>query len=123
MNKTCEHCKGTGTCTSGLNENSCRDCAKKSYSFAFLRKKETLENNKGLKCSGCEGSGEFDPRTKRMHQNIRPILGLIIVISALFILYDLAIKKNEYFEQFLPFVTTMVGSVLAYYYSNSKKGT
>ncbi len=123
MNKKCEHCGGTGTCTQGKEGNSCRDCAKKSYSFAFLRKKETLEDNKGLICRACEGSGEFDPRTKRLHQNIRPFLGLIIIIASLFLISDFANKESKYFEQVLPFLSALVGSVTTYYFTNNSNKT
>lgn len=123
MNKKCEHCGGTGTCEKGKDGFSCRDCAKKSYILAFLRKKETLESNKGLICHACEGSGEFDPRTKRLHQNIRPILGLFIIIASLLLIKDLSGQQNKYFEQVLPFLAGLVGSVTTYYFTTTNKDT
>lgn len=120
MLNDCKHCNATGTCSSGVDGASCLDCAKKTYAFSILRKRKTLESNVGLVCKQCEGSGVFDPASRRLHNNIKPVLGLVIVFISLFMVHDLADKGNQYFEQVLPFVSTLVGTVVAYYFTRDK---
>ncbi|QXC35581.1 hypothetical protein I6L37_08060 [Aeromonas sp. FDAARGOS 1407] len=123
MDNECKHCKGAGTCTSGVENNSCLDCSKKSLNFAVFRKKETLESNKGLVCKQCEGSGLFDPKSRRLHSNVKPFIALFVVIYALYIVLDLALKNNGHFNEVLPFVSGLVSTIIAFYFTKGDKNS
>lgn len=118
----CKHCSGQGTCETGKDGNSCLDCAKKTYFLSSLRSTRTLCSTTGLVCKQCEGSGLFDPRSRRLHRNMKPVLALLVVVFALFIVLELALKQSPHLNEVLPFVSALAGSVITYYFSTNETG-
>jgi len=116
----CAHCQGSGTCGSGHDGCSCLICAKKTYVIPFIHKTKSMENHKGLICSSCHGSGEFDPMTKRLLQRITPVLAITIVYFALFLILEFGKTDNEHFTEVLAFSSTLIGSITGYYFAGKK---
>jgi len=109
----CKHCNETGTCTSGKDGTSCLVCVK---AHKFNSKKEHF----GLVCGTCSGTGQVEPKTERLNRRARPILSILIVYLLLVFILIFGLSENQYFNEFLVFAGTIIGSVTAFYFGNAK---
>ena len=109
----CQHCKETGTCTTGKDGASCLAC----INFHKIKEKGACF---GLACGTCLGIGKAEPKTDRVNKRMRSVLSLLIVYLILVITAILGINQNPYFTEFLVFAGTIIGSITAFYYSNTK---
>lgn len=105
----CAHCGETGTCSTGKDGGSCLACIKANE----LKGKELY----GIACGICNGLGQAEPRTERMNKRIKPLLAVAIIFSLLSGVFLSAIVSSPYFSQILAFSGTLLGSILAYYFS------
>ena len=108
----CAHCEGTGTCRNGKNKTSCQACIKSNE----LKGKEF----EGLLCGSCGGLGQTEPYTERLNKRIKPILSMVIVLTLLIMLMILSLLENPHFTEILAFSTTLIGTIIAYYFSSTK---
>ncbi len=109
----CKHCNETGTCTSGEDGRSCQACVK--Y--------HELKNSKeyiGLACGTCGGLGQSEPMTERLNKRTKPFLAMGVVFMVLLFLFLLGVLKNPHFTEFLAFSGTLIGSITAFYFNNTK---
>lgn len=105
----CAHCKETGTCATGKDGQSCLACVKANE----LKGRELY----GIACGACNGLGQAEPRTERMNKRIKPLLAIAIIFSLLGGVFVSAILGSPYFSEILAFSATLLGSVVAYYFS------
>lgn len=108
----CAHCAGTGTCKNGENDKSCLVCIKE-------QKVKVTDSTSGLVCSVCHGVGITEPKSARLHNRIVPVLAMMIVYVALFLVMVLSTK--EHFSEVLAFAATLIGSVTGYYFGGKTK--
>ncbi|BHH83683.1 molecular chaperone DnaJ [Desulforhopalus sp. 52FAK] len=108
----CAHCAGTGTCKNGSNEASCAACSK----YHELKGKEYF----GLTCGTCGGLGLAEPTTERINKRTKPLLAMGIVFVMLTILSLLAFTNNPHFTEVLAFASTLIGGIVAYYFTSTK---
>ncbi|WP_155489115.1 molecular chaperone DnaJ [Photobacterium leiognathi] len=111
----CKHCTGTGTCTTGHNQDSCRACIQRAE-IPFWRRK----NQTGLICGVCSGLGITEPTTDRMNKRIAPVLAIYLTGILLGLLTYALIMESQYFTELLAFSSAIIGSVVGYYFSNKK---
>ncbi|SME96099.1 hypothetical protein [Pseudogulbenkiania subflava] len=109
----CAHCKGTGTCTSGPDGASCMVCAKRN------ELKKGLYH--GLACGTCGGLGKTDTMTYRMTHRTQPILSISLVFGSIGLILLFGFAGSPYFHEVLTFCTTLLGSVIGYYFSKNPK--
>lgn len=109
----CAHCEGSGTCKNGTNQTSCAGCIMRNE----LKGKEYF----GLACGTCNGLGLAEPLTERINKRIKPLLAMGVVFIMLGILFWLAITNNQHFTEFLAFSTTLIGGIVAYYFTSTKQ--
>lgn len=105
----CAHCNGTGTCKSSSSGESCAACVKKNE----LKK----GSYSGLACGTCGGLGKTDTLTYRLKHRTQPVLSIILVLGAFFMVFMFGTLKSQYFHEVLAFCTTLVGGVIGYYFS------
>lgn len=110
----CAHCEGSGTCKNGANESSCMACIKNNE----LKGKEHM----GLACGSCNGLGIAEPLTERFNNRIKPLLAMGIVFIMLLMLFALAVMKSPFFTEVLAFASTLIGGIVAYYFTASRRG-
>lgn len=110
----CAHCKGSGTCNSGPDSSSCKVCEIKNE----LKKGPYY----GLACGTCGGLGKTDTVTYRLNHRTKPVLSLILVLISTVLILLFGIFRNEYFHEVLTFCTTILGSVVGYYFSTKENG-
>jgi len=110
----CAHCEGTGTCKNGADGSSCAFCIK--------RNELTGKDLVGLACGTCGGLGMAEPLTERLNKRTKPLLAMGIVFIMLVIVSILATTQNPHFTEVLAFATTLIGSIVAYYFAGSNKG-
>ncbi|WP_091385998.1 molecular chaperone DnaJ [Microbulbifer marinus] len=109
----CRHCNESGTCTTGKDGASCNACAK----VHELSKNQVYF---GLSCAACNGIGQAEPKTERINKRIKPVLAVLTVLLLLGFIFSLALMQNPHFPEFLAFSGTLLGSITAYYFTNSK---
>ncbi len=109
----CKHCNSSGTCKNGNDGSSCLACAKKN-DISFWRQK----NQFGLLCGSCGGIGNAEPLTERMHNRTAPMLAIYLIISLLSIILWAALNESQFFSELLVFSSTIIGSIVGYYFSN-----
>jgi hypothetical protein len=109
---SCAHCQGSGTCKNGEDDSSCFVCLK-------ARKLTTNDKQTGLVCSVCKGLGVVEPLTARLRNRIVPVLALLIVYVAMYMLMHFA--NTDHFNEVLAFVATLIGSVTGYYFGGKSK--
>ncbi|SMY18474.1 molecular chaperone DnaJ [Photobacterium aquimaris] len=112
----CKHCTGTGTCTTGHNQHSCRTCIQRA-DLPFWRR----QNQSGLVCGVCGGLGMAEPTTDRMNKRIAPLLAIYLSSFLIGLLTYALITKNQYFSEILAFSGPIIGSVVGYYFSSKNK--
>lgn len=105
----CAHCDETGTCSTGQGGQSCLACIKVNG-----LKGKVLH---GIVCGTCNGLGQAEPRTERMNKRIKPLLAVAIIFLLLGGVFVAAIFSSPYFSQILAFSATLLGSIVAYYFS------
>ncbi|ADO00844.1 hypothetical protein Gbem_4144 [Citrifermentans bemidjiense Bem] len=108
----CAHCAGTGTCKNGQNETSCLVCIKE-------QKVKIIDSTFGIVCSVCHGVGITEPKSVRLHNRIVPVLAMMIVYVALFLV--MILSTREHFSEVLAFAATLIGSVTGYYFGGKAK--
>jgi len=106
----CAHCAGTGTCKAMPTGESCAACIKRNE----LKKGSYI----GLACGTCGGLGITDTYTYRITHRTQPLLSIVLVVSALFLVVFFGIFRSEYFHEVLAFCTTLIGSVTGFYFSS-----
>jgi hypothetical protein len=117
----CKHCDGTGSCSKGKEGSSCEVCIRRNLkwtlAFCFSRPRY------GMVCSVCEGTGYnyIEPLTERLHNRTAPLLAIMIVYVALFMVWIMAALKSQYFSEILAFSSTLIGSITGYYFGGKKK--
>lgn len=112
----CMHCKQSGVCTSGTEGSSCASCLKAA------RFRPPLDAATGLVCSVCGGVGKAEPKTLRFLNRFQPIFAAVFVAVLLVWLLVLAFVPNgTYFQQFLTFAGTAIGSVTGYYFGGANR--
>ncbi|GAB1265675.1 hypothetical protein [Aurantivibrio infirmus] len=109
----CMHCKETGICTSAENGKSCQACIK----YHELKK---YQDYMGLACGTCGGLGQSEPMTERLNKRTKPILAMAIFFLVLSFLFILGVFNNPHFTEFLAFSGTLIGSITAFYFTNTK---
>jgi len=109
----CKHCGETGICASGKDGTSCQACVK----YHELKK---YKDYVGLACGTCGGLGQSEPMTERLNKRTKPLLAMGIVFMVLLFVFILGFLKNPHFPEFLAFAGTLIGSITAFYFSNSK---
>lgn len=72
-------------------------------------------------CSVCGGVGEIEPFTERLHNRTAPLLAIIIVYVALFMVWFMAESNNQHFAEILAFSSTLIGSITGYYFGGKNK--
>ena len=107
----CAHCSGTGTCKNAENENTCLVCIKE-------QKVKSNGHTSGLVCSVCHGIGMAEPKSLRIHNRIVPMLAILIVYLALFLV--ILLSSKEHFSEILAFAATLIGSITGYYFGGKK---
>lgn len=112
----CKHCSGTGTCTNGLDGNSCYACAERNE-LPFWRRK----NQYGLMCGACGGIGKAEPMTERINKRVAPLLAIYLSISLLVFIFIAALTGSEFFSEILAFSSAIIGTVVGFYFSNRSK--
>ncbi len=112
----CAHCEGKGICHSGKDESSCEICTRKVRLFGISSRKIY-----GIVCSVCYGGGVVEPMTERLNKRIEPLLAIILVYVALFMVWFMATVNNQHFPAILAFSSTLIGSITGYYFGGKKK--
>lgn len=110
---SCAHCKGSGTCISGPDGASCMVCTKRNE-----LKKGPYH---GLACGTCGGLGKTDTMTYRMTHRTQPILSISLVFGSIGLILLFGFAGSPYFHEVLTFCTTLLGSVIGYYFSKNPK--
>ncbi|MCA0899133.1 hypothetical protein [Microbulbifer agarilyticus] len=110
----CRHCNETGTCSNGKERASCNACAKGHE----LSKRQRYF---GLPCAACNGIGQAEPKTERINKRVKPVLAMGIVFLLLIFMFALALTGNSHFPEFLAFSGTLIGSIIAFYFTHSKQ--
>lgn len=110
----CAHCEKTGTCRSGPDGASCAVCVRS----ARISQQSAI----GLVCSICRGIGTAEPDTLKLLNMFVPIfaaafVGLLLLLIAFFAW----LRDGQFFQPFLTFAATAVGSVTGYYFGGSKQ--
>lgn len=114
----CAHCQGSGTCKSGENQASCYVCAKRNELRLWLFKPKIYY---GLSCGTCGGLGKTDSLTHRLQHRIQPSLAMAVIGISLSMIMVFGIGKSPYFHEILTFSSTLLGSIIGYYFSNNKQ--
>ena len=109
----CAHCSGAGTCKAGENGDSCAACAKRN---------ELKPGPKyvGLACGTCGGLGKTDTVTYRLTHRTQPLLAWVIVTLAFLLIIYFSFVAPQFFHEVLAFCTTLLGSVVGYYFVNRR---
>lgn len=107
----CKHCKGEGTCSTGVDGTSCAICARRN----FLLKHKPAH---GLVCSVCKGHCMIEPMSSRIKNRTGPLLALYIMVTAIAIVF---VGQKEHFSEVLAFVGTLTGAITGFYFSGKKK--
>jgi hypothetical protein len=105
----CAHCSKTGTCTSGDEGRSCSACIKHNELKGAL--------HRGLACGTCGGLGKGEPMTEKMNKRIQPMLAIYLVVIAFVVLLISLVLQSPHFSEVLAFVSTLVGGVAGFYFS------
>lgn len=111
----CAHCSQTGTCASGPDGSSCLVCLK----INEVKGKLIF----GIICGSCNGIGLAEPRTERINKRIKPVLAIGFMFSLLAGVYVAASLNSAYFHEILVFSTTLLGSIVGYYFSARQSGS
>ena len=106
----CAHCSETGTCSTGSEGKSCSVCVDASDIDG--------KDHFGIVCAVCNGIGKAEPKTERMNKRIKPILAISIIYTLIAAIFISAMFKSEYFSEILAFSGTLLGSVIAYYFTS-----
>lgn len=109
----CQHCSGTGTCTTGKDASSCYACAKRNE-LPFWRRKIEY----GLMCGSCGGIGKAEPMTERINKRVAPLLAIYLSITLVVMIFIAAITKNPFFSELLAFCSAIIGTVAGFYFSS-----
>ena len=107
----CAHCNKSGVCSSGKEGLSCEVCRDLN---------EIKKPSNGLPCSVCHGTGKTPPRTPRFKSAVERHTALLALFLCYFILVLIgliAFFKIEALDRILPFSTTVMGTVLGYYFA------
>jgi hypothetical protein len=112
---TCAHCEGSGTCHSGSNQSTCAVCIRE----------HRLPNSDapyvGLVCSVCEGLGIAESKSAMIQNRFIPFLAIVIAYFALgLVAFSL---KSEHLDKILIFASTLVGSIVGYYFGGARLKT
>ena len=115
----CAHCKGTGTCATGREGDSCDACAKELNVFSH---KERF----GLACNTCGGLGKTTTHLHKLQQKTTPYLAYTITACSFALMLLFGVwgywrnddTKIDYFNEVLAFCTTLLGAVTGYYFSS-----
>lgn len=105
----CNHCGGKGTCRNGREGISCAACVVRNE----LKGKDHI----GLLCGSCGGIGKAEPMTERINKRTAPLLAIYLVIVLLILIAFASIFKSEHFSELLTFSSTIIGSVIGFYFS------
>jgi len=71
----------------------------------------------GLICSVCEGRGTVEPHSVKLTNRFLPYFSMVFVLVLLgFLAWVIYRDDNYYFQGVLGFVSTMIGSITAYYF-------
>jgi hypothetical protein len=111
----CQHCKHTGTCTNGLDGQSCLRC----IAFWTKHKEFVSESGKpiGLVCSVCWGKGSAELSSVKWNYRTPAYLAFVIVLFGFLILFVFGWRHSEQFDKLLVFVSTLIGSITGYYFA------
>jgi hypothetical protein len=114
----CKHCAGSGTCSNGKDGSSCLVCAERN-DLPFWKR----TNQHGLVCGCCGGIGMSEPLTERINKRIAPMLALFIIAMLMALIFIAAITESKFFSEILAFTSAIIGTVVGYYFSNSRSQT
>jgi hypothetical protein len=106
----CKHCNGKGSCTNGLNGESCAVCARRNL---LLKHSPAI----GLVCSVCKGHCKVEPTSSRLKNRAAPIIAIYIVAAAIMII---AGGYEKHFNEVLAFVGTLTGTVTGFYFGGNR---
>lgn len=109
----CGHCNGSGTCATGPGGTSCMVCVSRNE----LNKRKVYT---GLACGACGGVGKTDTITYRMQHRMQPLLSISLVLISTILIIFFGLTKSPYCHEILTFCTTILGSVVGYYFSKSE---
>jgi len=71
----------------------------------------------GLICSVCEGRGTVEPHSVKLTNRFLPYFSMVFVLILLgFLAWVIYRDDKDYFQGVLGFVSTMIGSITAYYF-------
>lgn len=114
----CQHCKHTGTCSSGPEGQSCSRCV----AFWTSRREYSPDSGKpsGLVCSVCWGKGLAELSSSKWDYRYPAILAITIVLLAFSMLFYFGHRGYEHFDKLLVFVSTLIGSITGYYYAGER---
>jgi hypothetical protein len=117
----CAHCGQTGTCKNGPDGQSCEVCIRRNRPFWGIFGSRNQGAAVGIVCSVCRGFGTIEPLSVRLHKRIVPLLAMIIVYVALYIVF--AHATEDKFDQILAFAGTLIGSITGYYFGGLQRST
>lgn len=112
----CAHCKGTGTCSTGIDEFSCHECARSSRFWLFRFYAGKL---KGCKCSRCEGDGSKEPYTQSLNERVRPALAIVLLPTLIII--PVTMHESAQFTAILAFCSSLAGSMVTYFFGSKRE--
>ncbi len=110
----CKHCNESGTCSTGKDGASCTACVN-------VHELSKSQSYFGLSCAACNGIGQAEPKTERINKRVKPVLAMGIVFLLLIFMFALALTGNSHFPEFLAFSGTLIGSIIAFYFTHSKQ--
>jgi hypothetical protein len=119
MGIDCRHCVSTGTCSSGVDGNSCDSCVQKARNAQGSLLRNRIISAKGLPCGTCLGYGDIESRVWHLQSTIGPILGISLILMVLFTIGFIAVTSPTHHAEILTLLGTLAGSVVGFYFKGA----
>ena len=113
LTNECKHCRQSGTCTNGLDGESCAVCARRRLFRDYSAKPQ------GLVCSVCHGRGLVEPFSLQLQNRFVPCFAGALV-TALFVVLVVTLKDVNQFDKVIGFAGTMIGTIVGYYFGGRR---
>lgn len=116
----CAHCRESGTCRNGPNEQGCALCQSTWLEHQGKHYTKDMDQT-GIVCSVCWGKGLAEPSNQKWHYRFPAVLAFIIIVAAFSLLFFFANNDKGNFDKIVVFVGTLVGSVTGYYFGGERR--